>query len=169
MDFLQVEKIVNTHALQGEVKVLSESDFKEDRFCIGSELVIDFNGEHIPVVVASHRSHKGMDLLKFKGINSINDVELYKGSNLLVSTEYLKDLDDDEFYYFEIIGCVVKSVEGEVIGEISDVLRTGANDVWTVKREGQKDVLVPYIEQVVKTVNIHEKEVVIEIVDGLLV
>ena len=168
-DFLQVGKIVNTHALQGELKVLSESDFKEERFRKGSELIIDFNGEHVPVVVATHRSHKGMDLLKFKGLNSINDVEKFKGSALLVSAEYLEDLDEDEFYYFEIIGCVVKSVEGEVIGEISDVLRTGANDVWIVKREGQKDVLVPYIKQVVKSVDIDKKEVIIEIIDGLLV
>jgi len=168
MDFLQVGKIVNTHALQGEVKVLSDSDFKEERFCKGSKLIIDFNGTHIPVVVATHRGHKGMDLLKFEGLNSINDVEQYKGSHLLVSADYLEELDEDEFYYFEIIGCKVKSEDGEVIGEISEVLRTGANDVWLVNREGQKDVLIPYIDQVVKSVDIHEKEVVIEIVEGLL-
>ena len=168
MDFLNVGKIVNTHALQGEVKVMSNSDFKEERFKKGSELFIDFEGEHVPVVVATHREHKGMDLLKFKLLNSINDVEKYKGCDLLVSGEFIDELDENEFYYFEIIGCTVKTTEGEVLGEVSEILETGANDVWIVKRPGKKDALIPYIEDVVKEVNIEDKEVLIEVMEGLL-
>jgi len=168
MDFLQVGKIVNTHALQGEVKILSSSDFKEERFKKGSELFIDYKGEHISVTVATHREHKGMDLVKFKHFNSINDVEKYKGCDLLVSGEFIETLAENEFYYFEIIGCTVKTTDGEVIGEITEILETGANDVWIVKRVGQKDVLIPYIEDVVKDVNIEDKEVIIEVLEGLL-
>lgn len=168
MDFLQVGKIVNTHALQGEVKVVSNSDFKEERFKKGSQLYIDFNGEYIEVVVATHREHKGADLLKFKHLNSINDVEKYKGCALLVSGEDLEELEENEFYYFEIIGCTVKSTEGEEIGKITEILETGANDVWVVKRPNQKDALIPYIEDVVKFVDIDAKEVIIEVLEGLL-
>ena len=168
MDFLQVGKIVNTHALQGEVKVVSNSDFKEDRFKKGSTLVIDFNGEHVEVVVATHRVHKGADLLKFKHLNSINDVEKYKGCALLVSTDELEELEENEFYYFEIIGCTVVTTDGEKIGEISEILETGANDVWVVKRQGQKDALIPYIEDVVKDVDIDAKTVTIQVLEGLL-
>ena len=168
MDFLQVGKIVNTHALQGEVKVVSNSDFKEDRFKKGSTLVIDFNGEHVEVVVATHRVHKGADLLKFKHLNSINDVEKYKGCALLVSTDDLEELEENEFYYFEIIGCEVVTTDGEKIGEISEILETGANDVWVVKRQGQKDALIPYIEDVVKDVDIDAKTVTIQVLEGLL-
>lgn len=168
MDFLQVGKIVNTHALQGEVKVVSNSDFKEDRFKKGSTLVIDFNGEHVEVTVATHRVHKGADLLKFKHLNSINDVEKYKGCALLVSTDELEELEENEFYYFEIIGCNVVTTDGETIGEISEILETGANDVWVVKREGQKDALIPYIEDVVKDVSIDAKTVTIQVLEGLL-
>jgi len=168
MDFLQVGKIVNTHALQGEVKVVSNSDFKEDRFKKGSTLVIDFNGEHVEVVVATHRVHKGADLLKFKHLNSINDVEKYKGCALLVSTDELEELEENEFYYFEIIGCEVVTTDGEKIGEISEILETGANDVWVVKRQGQKDALIPYIEDVVKDVDIDAKTVTIQVLEGLL-
>ena len=168
MDFLQVGKIVNTHALQGEVKVVSNSDFKEDRFKKGSTLVIDFNGEHVEVVVATHRVHKGADLLKFKHLNSINDVEKYKGCALLVSTDDLEELEENEFYYFEIIGCEVVTTDGEKIGEISEILETGANDVWVVKRQGQKDALIPYIEDVVKDVDIDTKTVTIQVLEGLL-
>ncbi len=116
MDFLQVGKIVNTHALQGEVKVISNSDFKEDRFKKGSQLVIDFNGDHIEVTVATHRVHKGADLLKFKHLNSINDVEKFKGCALLVSADELDELDENEFYYFEIIVFQVVTTDDEVIG-----------------------------------------------------
>ena len=168
MDFLQVGKIVNTHALQGEVKVVSNSDFKEDRFKKGSTLVIDFNWEYVEVVVATHRVHKGADLLKFKHLNSINDVEKYKGCALLVSTDDLEELEENEFYYFEIIGCEVVTTDGEKIGEISEILETGANDVWVVKRQGQKDALIPYIEDVVKDVNIDAKTVPIQVLEGLL-
>ncbi len=168
MDFLQVGKIVNTHALQGEVKVVSNSDFKEDRFKKGSTLVIDFNGEYVEVVVATHRVHKGADLLKFKHLNSINDVEKYKGCALLVSTDDLEELEENEFYYFEIIGCEVVTTDGEKIGEISEILETGANDVWVVKRQGQKDALIPYIEDVVKDVDIDTKTVTIQVLEGLL-
>lgn len=168
MDFLQVGKIVNTHALQGEVKVISNSDFKEDRFKKGSQLVIDFNGDHIEVTVATHRVHKGADLLKFKHLNSINDVEKFKGCTLLVSADELDELDENEFYYFEIIGCQVVTTDDEVIGEISEILETGANDVWVVKRPGQKDALIPYIEDVVKSVDIESKKVTINVLEGLL-
>lgn len=168
MDFLQVGKIVNTHALQGEVKVISNSDFKEDRFKKGSQLIIDFNGDYIGVTVATHRVHKGADLLKFKHLNSINDVEKYKGCLLLVATDELDELDENEFYYFEIIGCQVVTTEGEVIGEISEILETGANDVWVVKRPGKKDALIPYIEDVVKSVDTESKKVIIEVLEGLL-
>ena len=168
MNFLQVGKIVNTHALQGEVKVVSNSDFKEDRFKKGSQLVIAFNGEHIEVVVATHRVHKGADLLKFKHLNSINDVERCKGCALLVSADELDELDENEFYYFEIIGCKVVTTDGEEIGEITEILETGANDVWVVKRPGQKDALIPYIEDVVKAVDIEAKQVTIQVLEGLL-
>jgi len=168
MEFLQVGKIVNTHALQGEVKVISNSDFKAERFKKGSQLFIDFNGEHLPVIVAAHREHKRMDLLKFKDLNTINQVEKYKGCDLLVSSERLEDLAEEEFYYFEIIGCTVKTTDGAVMGKISEILETGANDVWIVKRWDQKDLLIPYIEDVVKEVNLEQKTVVIELIEGLL-
>ena len=130
--------------------------------------MIDFNGEYVDVTVATHRVHKGADLLKFKHLNSINDVEKYKGCALLVSADDLEELDENEFYYFEIIGCQVVTTDGETIGEISEILETGANDVWVVKRPGQKDALIPYIEDVVKAVDIETKQVTIQVLEGLL-
>ena len=168
IDYLKVGKIVNTHALQGEVRVISRSDFKKERFKRRSELFIDYRGEYIKVVVKSHRTNKNFDLLKFVGMDSIHDVEKYKGSEILVDAANLRELDDEEFYYYEIIGCQVKTMEGVILGEISDILQTGANDVWVVKQKGKKNVLIPYIEDVVKVVDIRNKIVTIKLLEGLI-
>jgi len=168
IDYLKVGKIVNTHALQGEVRVISSSDFKEERFKKGSKLFIDYNGEYIPVTVKSHRANKNFDLLKFINLDHINDVEKYKGCELLVDASELEELDGNEFYFHQIIGCTVKTTDGEMLGVIGDILQTGANDVWVINRKGEKDVLIPYIEDVVKTVDIKEKIVTIELLEGLV-
>ena len=168
MDYLKVGKIVNTHALQGEVRVVSQSDFKEERFKTGAQLFIDHNGELVPVKVKSHRVNKNFDLLKFYDLYHINDVEKYKGCELLVDATNLSELDKAEFYFHEIIGCVVLTTDGVTLGEIDDILQTGANDVWVVKRKGEKDVLLPYIEDVVKHVDIANKTVTVELLEGLI-
>lgn len=89
------------------------------------------------VEVASHRKHKNFDIVKFKGLYHINDVEKYKGCSLKIAEENLTDLDDGEFYYHEIIGLDV--YEGNtLIGQVKEILQPGANDVWVVKRKGKK-------------------------------
>lgn len=168
VDYLKVGKIVNTHALQGEVRVISGSDFKDERFKVGSQLFIDYNGEYLPIKVKAHRVNKSFDLLKFVGMNHINDVEKYKGCELLVDATNLSALDDEEFYFYEIIGCEVKTTDGVVLGEIIEILQTGANDVWVVKRKGEKDALIPYIEDVIKDVDIANKTVTVELLEGLI-
>ena len=168
IDYLKVGKIVNTHALQGEVRIISNSDFKDERFKKGSELFIDFNGELVPVIVKSHRVNKNFDLLKFVDLYHINDVEKYKGCEILVDTKHLSTLDEEEFYFHEIIGCVVKTTDGDPLGEIVDIIQTGANDVWVIQRKGEKDLLIPYIEDVVKGVDIENKSVLINLIEGLI-
>lgn len=168
IDYLKVGKIVNTHGLQGEVRVISNSDFKDERFKDGSELFIDYNDSYIPVEVKSYRVNKNFDLLKFVDMYHINDVEKYKGCEILVDAANLSKLDDEEFYFYEIIGAQVKTIDDVILGEIIDILQTGANDVWVVKRKGEKDVLIPYIEDVVKDVDIDNKMVIVELLEGLI-
>lgn len=102
----------------------------------------------------------------------INDVEKYKGCELLVDSKHLSELDEEEFYFYEIIGCIVKTTDGEVLGEVIDILQTGANDVWVIRqtgaRKGEKDALIPYIEDVVKDVDIDNKTITIELLEGLI-
>ena len=168
IDYLKVGKIVNTHALQGEVRVVSNSDFKAERFKQGSELFIDYNGNYLPVKVKTYRTNKNFDLLKFVDMYHINDVEKYKGCDIWVDAANLSELDDEEFYFYEIIGCEVITTEGTRLGEIVDIIQTGANDVWVVRRVGEKDVLIPYTYDVVKAVDIENKTVTVELLEGLI-
>ncbi|GAA0461091.1 ribosome maturation factor RimM [Alkalibacillus silvisoli] len=169
-DYLKVGKIVNTHGVRGEVRVMAVTDF-EERFDAGSRLFIENNNsEHIEVEVSSNRKHKQFDLLTLKGYESLEEVEGFKDCLLKVAFEDLYELDEGEFYYFEIIGCEVYLTTGEYLGKVKEILAPGANDVWVVKRTepGDKDVLIPYIDDVVKEIDIEEQRIVIEEMEGLL-
>ncbi|WP_394217218.1 ribosome maturation factor RimM [Halobacillus trueperi] len=163
-----VGKIINTHGIKGEVKVHRVTDFDE-RFEPGQLLYwVNDNNEPKPLVIRTHRSHKGFDLVSFEDHPTINDVEGYKNGKLMVSEDDQEELDDHEFYFYEIIGCTVFLESGEELGEIKEILTPGANDVWVVKRKNQPDVLIPYIEPVVKEVDTERKTIIIDPIEGLL-
>lgn len=106
--------------------------------------------------------------MTFEDRDSINDVEWMKGGYLKVAAEDQHDLDDDEFYYHEIIGCEVYLTDDTYIGHVKEILSPGANDVWVVQRHRLRDALIPYIEQIVKQVNVKDKKIIIENMEGLL-
>ncbi|WP_182199136.1 ribosome maturation factor RimM [Paraliobacillus salinarum] len=164
-----VGKIVNTHGIKGEVKVVRITDF-EERFEKGNILyLIDKSkSEPIPLTIKHHRQHKQFDLLQFESYDSINDVEPFKECLLTVKEEQLQTLDEGAYYYHEIIGCKVYTLDNELLGEIKEILSPGANDVWVVKCPNKKDLLIPYIDDVVRTVDVKEKKVIIELMEGLL-
>ncbi|WP_042356256.1 ribosome maturation factor RimM [Bacillus rubiinfantis] len=170
LKWFNVGKIVNTHGLNGEVRVISKTDFPEERYKVGNTLYLFLPKADTPVelVVKSHRTHKNFDLLTFEGYENINVVEKFRDGILKVPQSQLTELEANEFYFHEIIGCRVILSDGEEIGKISEILTPGANDVWVVKGESGKEILIPYIEEVVKKVDIQAKTVVIEPMDGLL-
>lgn len=167
--WFNVGKIVNTHGIRGELRVISKTDFPDERYEKGNKLYIFQDGkEPVEVVVQSRRQHKNFDLLTFEGYHSINEVEPFKGAIIKVPESQLTDLDDGEYYFHEIIGCSVLDEEQQEIGVIKEILTPGANDVWVVQRKGKKDVLIPYIESVVKEINIEEKTIIITPMEGLI-
>ncbi|MDS9470559.1 ribosome maturation factor RimM [Sporosarcina pasteurii] len=170
MNWYNVGKIVNTHGVRGEVRVMSRTDFPEERYAIGSKLglFLPKSKQPIHLTVATHRKHKNFDLLTFENHSNINDVEKYRDGILKVSEEHLGELDEHEFYYHEIIGCNVVDLEGREIGKVTEIISTGANDVWSVKPETGKTHYIPYIEDVVKEVDIDNKKIVIDPLEGLL-
>ena len=168
MNYFNVGKIVNTQGLQGEMRVLSVTDFAEERFKKGNTLALfDKKDQFVmDVEIASHRKVKNFDIIKFKGMYHINAIEKFRDFSLKVAEEDLSDLEEGEFYYHEIIGLEV--YENDVLlGTIKEILQPGANDVWVVKRKGKRDLLLPYIPPVVLGIDIEQGRVDVEILEGL--
>lgn len=168
--WFHIGTISKPHGLRGEVRVVGDTDFPEERFAVGNTLYLDRgNGkEEMPLVIASHRKHKQFELICFEGYENINDVEAWKGTALKVPADQLGSLEEDEYYHHEILGCLVFTEEDEELGEITDILSTGANDVWVVQGNRPKDILVPYIDDVVKEVDVEQKIVRIHVMEGML-
>lgn len=164
---LKIGKIVNTHGIKGEVKIKRITDFAE-RFAVGNTVYIEIENEYKALKIAQHRMHKNMDLVQFEGYDNINDVEGMKTAFLYIKKEQLTSLDEGEYYYYEIIGCTVETHTGEIVGVIDHILAPGANDVWVVKTANRKEILIPYIDSIVKSVDVEAKKVIIEPMEGLL-
>jgi len=168
--WLMVGKIVNTHGIRGELKIYPNTDFPEVRFAVGNKLqmINEETGASQQVEVQTSRLQKNMYVIRFKGFGNINDVEKYKGWVLKVSKNDTVDLEEDEYYFHEIIGCEVITDEGQSLGVITEILTPGANDVWVVKPAKGKDILIPYIHDVVLDINVEDKKITIHVMEGLL-
>lgn len=166
---LKVGKIVNTHSLKGEVKVISSTDFEEQRFEKGTELLITRGNQVVKeVTVESYRTHKNNLLVKFVGIDSIEEAEKLKNLQIKIDSDNIGELEENEFYFHEIIGCEVFDENGKSLGEISEILTPGANDIWVIKSQNGKEILIPYIEDVVKKIDVENKKIDIEVMEGLI-
>lgn len=168
--WFNVGKIVNTQGLKGEVRVVSSTDFANERYKTGNTLFLFMpkNVAPLELKVKSHRKHKTFDLLTFEGLENINDAEKLREGIIKVPESQLGELEEDEFYYHEIIGCTVMTTEEKTLGKIIEILSPGANDVWVIKPKSGKDILIPYIEDVVMKIDVKEKLVIIDPLEGLL-
>lgn len=168
--YFTVGKIVNTHGIKGELKILPQTDFPEVRFAIGSQLFMSLtegSGSLTPLKIETSRLHKNVYIIKFSGMEHINDVEKYKGALLKVSEEARIELPEDEYYYSDIIGCEVITDEGEELGKITEILSPGANDVWVITPPKGKDILIPVIDDVLLDVDAAAKKVKIHLLEGI--
>lgn len=167
-DLLRVGVISSTHGVRGEVKVYPTTDDAE-RFKALSEVLLDNGkGTTVPLVIEKVGFFKNMVILKFEGIDDIDEAAKYKGRDLLVTRENAVPLEEGEFFICDIIGSTVFEENGEEFGVLKDVLQTGANDVFVVERKGGKEVLLPCIDDCVKEIDVEGKRIVAFIMPGLL-
>ena len=169
-DLYQVGAITQTHGIKGEVKVFPLTD-DISRFKNMKNLLLDAGKEgYINLEVENARPQKNLVILKFKGIDNINDIEKYKGHGLNVSKENRVELKEDEYFIADLIGVQVylDNNEDEIFGEITDVLQTGANDVYEIELSKGGNVLVPAIKDCIKSVDINNNKMIIHLLDGLL-
>lgn len=166
-DELQVGVITQTHGIRGEVKVFPTTD-DAHRFKKLKEVILDTGRERISMEIEGVKFFKQFVILKFRGYDSINDVEKYRQGKLLVTRDKAVRLKKDEYFVADLIGMLVVTEEGENFGTLKDVLATGANDVYVVSREDGTEVLLPAIKDCVKAVDMEQKEITVHIMDGLL-
>ena len=166
---LQIGVITQTHGIRGEVKVFPTTD-DAARFKKLKEVIMDTGRERLDMEIEGVKFFKQYVILKFKGYDSINDVEKYKSAKLYVTRDKAVRLKKDEYFVADLIGMQVVTEEGEAFGLLKDVMATGANDVYVVER-GDKEgtqVLLPAIRECVKYVDMEAGVITVHIMDGLL-
>lgn len=165
-DLLQIGVITSTHGIRGEVKVFPTTDDNK-RFKKLKDCFIEFRGEMLPVKANGCKFFKNMVILKFEGIDNINDVEKYKQCKLYVDRAHAVKLEKDEYFIADLIGISVYREDGSLLGELSEVIQTGANDVYVVTGEDGKELLLPAIAECVLEVKIDEKKMTVHVMKGL--
>ncbi len=165
-DLFRVGVISNTHGIKGEVKVFPTTQSPE-RFKDLKDVILDTGSEKKPLEVKSVRFFKNLVIVKFKGIDNINDIEKYKGCDIYVTRENAIPLEEGECYIADMIGLKVVTDDGNDFGILKDVMETGANLVFVVEHDG-KEVLLPDIPDCVKSVDIKNQIITVHIMKGLL-
>lgn len=166
MDLLEVGKIVNTHGLRGEVKVVPWTDYPE-QFEDIEYAYVKTKDDYERLTLSGVKYQKGNIIVRFKEITDINDAEKYKNRVLYAERDMLGELPDGVYYIADLIGLTVVTDDGREIGKISDVINTGASDIYEVKRGGMKDLLIPVTDETVLDVDIDGGSVTVHLLDGL--
>ena len=164
---LRVGVIANTHGIRGEVKVYPTTD-DINRFKTLKHVILDTKKEKKDLTITGVKFFKQTVILKFKEFDNINDIERYKGCDLFVTRENAVPLEENEFFITDLIDCKVLTDEGEELGQLTDVMTTGANDVYIVETKEGKEILLPYIEDCIKSIDIENKTIIAHILPGLL-
>lgn len=164
MESILIGKIVNTHGIKGEVKVYPYTDDIDNLSKI-KEVYFDekLNDKH---KVKSCKIQKNMLIIKLEGINIVEEAAKLKDTNLYIIKEDISDIEDT-YYVEDLIGMDVIDEKEQVIGTITYVFNTGANDVYEIKTLDNKDIYIPAIKDVVKKVDVKNKKMYIEMMEGL--
>ena len=164
LEYFVIGKIVNTQGIKGEVRVIPTTD-DINRFKKLKEIYIFRKGNLDLYEIEGVRFHKQFVLLKLKGIDSINEAELLKNTEIKIPKELAIPCEEDEYYISDLYGMKVLADEEE-IGIIEDIIFTGANDVYVVKSK-DSEILIPAIKQCILDVNVKEKIMKVHLLEGL--
>ncbi len=166
-DMFQVGVISSTHGIAGEVKVYPTTDDPK-RFKKLKNVLLDTGKGMQELEIAGVKFFKQMVILKFRGYDKIEDVQPYKGRSLYVTRANAVRLEKNEYFIADLIGMKVYEEDDSCLGELTDVLQTGANDVYVVKMANGKDVLIPAIRQCILSVDVEAGRMKVHLLEGLL-
>lgn len=165
-NLLKVGIISNTHGIRGEIKVFPTTDDPK-RYLDLEEVILDTGKEKMKMEIEKVRFYKNMVILKFRGIDDINEVLPYRQKSLYVTREQAVPLKEDEYFIADLIGLAAVSDEGEDLGEVSDVIQSAANDIYVIKKKGMPELLVPAIKDCIKKVDVKAGSMEIHLLPGL--
>lgn len=163
---IQIGVVQKPFGIRGEVKVKPMTEYINDRFKVGNSIELVLNDKVYNYIIESVRSHQGSLLVKFEGLDNLNDVEFYHRGVIQMDRSDLDDLDDDEFYFTDIIGFDLK-VDDVLIGKVTEVMDLPAHPVLRVKTNDE-DKLIPFVDSFIKEVNTEEGVIYVMGMEGLL-
>lgn len=166
-EFLEIGQIVNTFGIKGMVKIKPFTD-DINRFDDLEKIYIEKNNNKKEYEIEEVKYHKGMVLMKLKGVNTPEEAELLRNYYLKVKREDEPELEEGTYYIVDLIGLDVYSDDGKLLGKLDDIFNTGSNDIYVVKDELGKQILLPAISDVVKDINLEEKKIIVHILNGLI-
>ncbi len=166
-DLLQVGIITSTHGVRGEVKVYPTTDDPR-RFRRLKEVILDTGREKLNLEIEGVKFFKQFVILKFKGLDNINDIEKYRQKSLYVTRKNAVRLQRDEYFIADLIGLKVQDEDGKELGTVKDVIETGANDVYEVEMADGKSLLLPAIKQCILNVDVENGTMQVHVLEGLL-
>ena len=165
--FLKVGVITSVHGIRGEVKVFPTTDDPR-RFKKCKEVWIDPDQGKRALEIEHVKFFKQFAIIKFKGFGNPDEIMPYKGKELYVTRENAVPLGENEYYIADLIGIQVFDEEGTLLGSLEDVIETGANDVYSVRTEDGREILIPAIRECILEVDIESRRMRVHIMDGLL-
>ena len=166
-DLLKVGVITTTHGVRGEVKVYPTTD-KPERFLELDYVLLDTGRELRKLEIKNVKFIKNLVILKFKGVDNINDIEKYKGRDLWIPREEGQELEEDEYYIADLLGMSVVLEDGQEFGTLKDVMETGANDVYIIDSAEHGEVLLPAIKECILDVDLEKNVMTIHLMKGLI-
>ncbi len=166
-DYFEVGQIVNTFGIKGFVKVNPLTDDVK-RFEELESVFVVKNKELIEMKIEEIKYHKNMVLIKFKGIEDINMAEKYKGCYIKIKRENAKKLPKDTYFIADLIGLPVYDESGNLLGKVDDIYNNKSHDIYVVKDELGKQILLPSTKEVIKQVDIDSERIVVHLIDGLV-
>lgn len=165
--YLEIGQIVNTFGIKGMVKVKPFTDNIE-RFDNLEKIYIKNKSGQTEYKIQEVKYHKNMVLIKFEGIENPEQADLLRNSYLIVDRETEEPLESGRYYIVDMIGLDVFTDDNEYLGKLEDIYNTGSNDIYVVKNELGKQVLLPAIEDVIKNIDMDNKKVIVHLIPGLV-
>ena len=165
--YLEIGQIVNTFGIKGMVKV---KPFTDDikRFDKLKKVYIENKNGRKEYEIEEIKYHKEMVLIKFKGIENPEDANLLRESYLTVDRDSEEPLEEGTYYIVDMIGLEVETEEGEKLGSLVDIFNTGSNDIYVVKNELGKQILLPAIKNVIKKIDMEKRKITVHLIPGLM-